>query len=159
MININNEDYLQIKSNSEDEVRFSIFSGITSNKINIDLLISQSKDSSSGGISIFIGTTRNAFHQKQVDYLSFEYHPTMAIKSLFNIASLAKQMFSLSKCLIVHRVGKVFVEEESIVIISTSKHRKEAMESTEFIINEVKSKVPIWKKEVYYNEDYEWKEG
>jgi molybdopterin synthase catalytic subunit len=66
----------------------------------------------------------------------------MSIKALYEVALKAKEKYSLSKCIIVHRIGKVFVEEESILIISTSKHRKEAISSVEEIINEVKKFFP-----------------
>lgn len=57
------------------------------------------------------------------------------------------------------RLGKVPVKEASIVIAISSPHRLEAMQATQFCIDNVKSFVPIWKKEIYANETPEWKEN
>ena len=114
----------------------------------------------SGAISAFIGVTRNNFENKIVTYLEYEFHKTMAIKQLFKIAQNAYKKFSLSKIFIIHRVGQVKVTEESILILCVGSHRKESIDSSSEVIEEVKKNVPIWKKEYYEGENnYIWKEN
>mmetsp|Transcript_34278 Transcript_34278/g.35566 ORF Transcript_34278/g.35566 Transcript_34278/m.35566 type:complete len:236 (+) Transcript_34278:1-708(+) len=125
---------------------------ISPNIIDISKLLSQSKDPHSGAMSLFIGTTRDNFEGKEVVHLEYEYHHSMAIRELYRIAYTAKTKYSLSKVILVHRVGVVPVTEESIVIISVSPHRAEAINATSYIIEEVKRRVPIWKKEFYQDE-------
>ncbi len=132
---------------------------ITNNKLNIMECIEFCKHSSSGALSIFIGTTRDTFEDKKVSFLEYEYHPTMAIKELFKICKSAKDEFKLNTILAIHRVGKVEIMEESILIISSSSHRLEANKSTAWVLEEIKKIVPIWKKEYYIEDKEKWKEN
>jgi hypothetical protein len=73
----------------------------------------------------------------------------MGIKKLKEIAEYCYKTYNLLKILIIHRIGEVPITEESIIIIATSAHRKEAIDATSYCIEEVKRVVPIWKKEIY----------
>ena len=85
----------------------------------------------------------------------------MALPSLRSISSAAKQKWSLFGVAVTHRLGRVPIGEESILIAVSAAHRKEAWEAAEWILEEVKRKTEIWKKEVYENPDDEpqWKEN
>lgn len=80
--------------------------------------------------------------------LLYEAYPDMAIKMMKDIASDASKEYQLNKCYVVHRMGLVQVAKPSIIIACASSHRKESHEATMKILNEIKSKVPIWKKVV-----------
>ena len=148
-----NDDYIQIVKESNYLV------ALTDKIIDIPSLISFSKDSHSGALSLFIGTTRDNYNGKNVIKLDYEYHPSMCIKYLNSLALQSIEKYKLNKCVIVHRVKKVPISEESIVIIASSNHRKESLECCSFIIEEVKRIIPIWKKEYYDDGTYEWKEN
>lgn len=150
-MNINSVDYGQ---NNQDlfvtDDTKNVYVAITKNKINLSYLIEKHiKNNLSGGISIFLGTTKEYFNNKKVKSLEYEYHPTMALKTMFKLALDHYLDLKLNKVLIVHRVGLIPISEESIAIISSSEGREAAIKSTSNLINEVKKLVPIWKKEIY----------
>ena len=137
----------------------NIIIGIQEEPIDVSELIKKMKSCSAGAISIFLGTTRDNFENKKVLELEYEAHPTMAIKTLQQIAEYCIKTFNLIKILIIHRIGEVPVTEESIVIIATSAHRKESIDATSYCIDEVKRIVPIWKKEIFEDGSNLWKEN
>ncbi|KAK5400008.1 hypothetical protein LTR06_011335 [Exophiala xenobiotica] len=76
-----------------------------------------------GANVLFLGTTRNNFDGRPVSRLSYSAYPSMALKSLYAIAEDAKKRYQLEKVVIVHRLGEVNVEEESIAVSVSSAHR------------------------------------
>ena len=102
-----------------------------------------------GAINLFVGTVRNNAHGKDVEKLLFEAYEPMAIKEMEKIAERAQEKWSISKLLMVHVVGEKAVGEAVVVTGIASPHRKEAFEATQFLIDELKKTVPIWKKEFY----------
>lgn len=103
-----------------------------------------------GAISIFIGTTRDSFDEKKVKRLEYECYQEMALSEMRKLCHEARRKYDqLGKIAITHRIGEVPVTEKSVVIVTSSPHRKEAINATEFLIDRLKSTVPIWKKVVY----------
>ena len=83
----------------------------------------------------------------------------MALPSLSSIASHAKQKLGLFGVAVTHRLGRVPIGEESILIAVSAGHRREAWDAAEWILEEVKRKTEIWKRESYENpeQEPEWK--
>ena len=92
-------------------------------------------------------------------HLDYEAYPEMALPSLKSIAIQAKQKWLLFGVAVTHRLGRVPTGEESILIAVSSGHRREAWEAAEWILEEVKRKTEIWKRETYDDPDQEpeWK--
>jgi molybdopterin synthase catalytic subunit len=111
-----------------------------------------------GAIATFVGTTRNTFEDKQVLELRYEAYVPMALRQLKAICSAARNRWKLMRLAVVHRLGVVPVGEESVFVAVSSVHRRDALEACEYIIDEIKASVPIWKKEVYTNGEV-WKEN
>jgi len=111
-----------------------------------------------GAIATFIGTTRDTFEDKQVLELRYEAYVPMALRQLRAICSAARNRWKLMRLAVVHRLGVVLVGEESVFVAVSSVHRRDALEACEYIIDEIKASVPIWKKEVYTNGEV-WKEN
>lgn len=107
------------------------------------------KDISCGATNIFIGTVRGERNGRKVKKLEFEAKESMAHKEMHKIALDASKKWSVKQILIQHRLGVVEVGDIPVIIAVSTAHRKEAFEACEYIINELKSTVPIWKKEVY----------
>jgi molybdopterin synthase catalytic subunit len=126
--------------------------------INMDELLKAVSSPKCGAISSFLGTTRDNFEGKKVVRLEYEaYHP-MAISETKKICAQIREMWNVEHIAIVHRLGTVPVTESSIAIVISSPHRKESLEAVAYAIDEMKSKVPIWKKEIYDDGDgSEWK--
>lgn len=113
----------------------------------------------SGAISLFIGTTRNNFDGKKVLQLEYEAYIPMAKLQLSKICLLIREKWNVENIAISHRIGIVPVTEASVVIAISSSHRKESLEAVSFAIDTLKAIVPIWKKEIYEDGDYSWKEN
>mmetsp|Transcript_20936 Transcript_20936/g.37811 ORF Transcript_20936/g.37811 Transcript_20936/m.37811 type:complete len:203 (+) Transcript_20936:103-711(+) len=122
---------------------------------------------SCGAISTFTGITRNNFAGKKVTHLSYEGYTPMAIKELKRLCRDAKAKYTgVDKLVAVHILGECPVGEASVVVGCSSPHRREAIRCTEYLIDELKGRVPIWKKEIYegdeesvWKENVEWREG
>ncbi len=126
--------------------------------INVDELLSQCTNPSDGAVVCFIGRPRNVDNGKDVLYLEYEAHQSMAKKELTAIMQRAVEKFSIHDCIVVHRLGRVEIGQASVVIIVTSMHRKNAYDASQYIIDELKKSVPIWKKE-FYKDGSQWKTG
>ncbi len=81
----------------------------------------------------------------------------MARKELFAICDLARSKWTLSRIAVFHRLGEVPVREASVVIAVSSSHRRESIEALHFLIDTLKARVPIWKKEWYEDDSGLWK--
>ncbi|MEP2023795.1 MAG: molybdenum cofactor biosynthesis protein MoaE [Reichenbachiella sp.] len=126
---------------------------ITEHKIDVPTLIAAVSHDGAGATDVFIGTTRNKTSEKAVVKLDFEAYEPMAVKELQKIVDRAKEQWPILKYAISHRVGVVEIGEEAVVIAVSTPHRQAAFESCQFIIDELKKTVPIWKKEIFEDGD------
>ncbi|CAO3583695.1 unnamed protein product [Absidia cylindrospora] len=123
---------------------------ITENSIpTLDNITQQVQDDGAGAISTFSGTTRNTFQGKRVIQLEYEAYDKMAVKVLETIIQEARQKWELVNVAVYHRTGVVPVGQTSVVVATCSVHRADAIYATGYIIDELKARCPIWKKEVY----------
>mmetsp|Transcript_6963 Transcript_6963/g.7937 ORF Transcript_6963/g.7937 Transcript_6963/m.7937 type:complete len:177 (+) Transcript_6963:172-702(+) len=128
----------------------------------LDECVSFVTDPSCGAISTFSGTTRDNFQQKTVTKLSYEGYIPMAEKELRKICTEANEKFpSIVKIAAVHILGDCPVSKASCILAASSPHRKDAIYCVEFLIEELKGRVPVWKRESYKDGDGEsvWKEN
>ena len=136
---------------------------IDSSKEKIDILKAEKFLSSSnfGALIYFVGTVRDLNENKKVTGITYDSRDTMVIKSFEEIykESETKLKIKDKAVFIEHVKGYVAVKEKSIIIGAACKHRDEAYNLSRFIIEEVKKKSPIWKKEHYTNEESEWLKG
>ena len=136
---------------------------IDSSKEKIDILKAEKFLSSSnfGAIIYFVGTVRDLNENKKVTGITYDSRDTMVIKSFEEIykESETKLKIKDKAVFIEHVKGYVPVKEKSIIIGAACKHRDEVYNLSRFIIEEVKKKSPIWKKEHYTNEESEWLKG
>jgi len=136
---------------------------IDASKEKIDILKAEKFLSSSnfGAIIYFVGTVRDLNENKKVTGITYDSRDTMVIKSFEKIykESETKLKIKDKAVFIEHVKGYVAVKEKSIIIGAACKHRDEAYNLSRFIIEEVKKKSPIWKKEHYTNEESEWLKG
>ncbi|HOP63062.1 MAG TPA: molybdenum cofactor biosynthesis protein MoaE [Spirochaetota bacterium] len=121
----------------------------------LDDLLSHGESQSDGADLVFIGKVRNHSRGKTVLYIDYEIYDSMAVKELNRIVDETMEQWGLSRVLIVHRYGRVELGEPSIVIAVSSSHRDESYKSSRYIIDEIKKRVPIWKKE-FYSDGSEW---
>ena len=118
--------------------------------------------SSKFGASIFFtGTVRNINVDKKVIGITYDSHDEMVLKSFQNIYAEANNKLNIKEksVFIEHIKGYVSLGEISIIIAVACKHRDQAYVLSRFIIEEIKKRSPIWKKEHYKNKDSEWLKG
>ncbi|XP_022219387.1 molybdopterin synthase catalytic subunit isoform X2 [Drosophila obscura] len=129
--------------------------------IDVTYAITMIADPSCGASSVFIGTTRDSFQGKKVVSLTYEAYENMALKEMDKICSDLRATWpELKHILIHHRLGTVPENEASVIIAASAPHRSAALNSVTFAIDQLKSRVPIWKKELYEGDyDAEWKEN
>jgi molybdopterin synthase catalytic subunit len=122
---------------------------LSKNKIDIDKVIEAVASDQAGAIDVFIGTVRNRTKNKKVLRLEFEAYESMAIKELEKIKERAFEKWPILKIAIVHAIGVLEIGAVPVVIAVSTPHRKDAFEACQFVIDELKKTVPIWKKEFF----------
>jgi len=100
-----------------------------------------------GGIVAFLGTGRDISKGEEIVRLDFEYYPGMAEKKLNEIRERALQNFNIIEMGIVHRIGKIDIGGNIVLIVAAAQHRNDAFMACEWAITELKRITPIWKKE------------
>lgn len=110
----------------------------------------------SGAFVCFEGTVRNHHRGRRVLRLAYEAHSAVAEKEGSRIVAEAKSRFGLHSAAAVHRIGMLEVQDPAVLVIAASPHRGEAFEACRFLIDEIKNRVPIWKREFYEDGSAEW---
>lgn len=128
---------------------------ITEMAIKVHDLVQTTKDNV-GGIVTFEGRVRNDNHGRQVEKLEYEAFPEMAESEGLKIINEAKSLFAIEDAYCIHRTGTLYIREIAIWIVVYAKHREAAYRASEYIIDQVKTRVPIWKKEFYVDGQTEW---
>jgi molybdopterin synthase catalytic subunit len=108
-----------------------------------------------GAIVLFSGEVRTDSN-KEVLYLDYEVHTSLAEKMIHDILLEAAAKWNLKMALCIHRSGRVDVSSAAVIVITASRHRKEAYEANQYIINRVKHEAPIWKREYFVDGTNEW---
>ncbi|KAL0074291.1 Molybdopterin biosynthesis MoaE [Phycomyces blakesleeanus] len=115
----------------------------------VDTITKLVQDDSAGATTVFLGTTRDSFQGKRVLQLDYEAYELMSIKILKAIIQEARARWKIQHVAIYHRVGCVPVGQTSVIAAVSSTHRGDSINSTAYLIDELKDRCPIWKKEVY----------
>ena len=110
----------------------------------------------SGALTTFFGMVRNHHEGRAVRRLYYECYASMADKEIFMIRKNAIQRWPLTDVRILHRVGLLEIGDIALAVAVASAHRTEAFEACEAIVDEIKVRVPIWKKEFYADFTSQW---
>jgi MoaE-MoaD fusion protein len=111
-----------------------------------------------GALCLFVGVVRNENQGQAVLRLEYEAYEEMALPLMEEIATETGRRFPVTAVRLVHRLGRLEVGETSVAVVVASPHRAEAFAACRFAIDTLKSKVPIWKKELYA-EGSAWLDG
>lgn len=109
-----------------------------------------------GGYVSFEGIIRDINHGRRVTRLEYEAYDSLAEKELRRIAEQAIERFGLRYVRAVHRKGALAIGDTAVMIQVLSRHRREAFDGCRFMIDQLKSRVPIWKKEFYDDGSSVW---
>lgn len=108
----------------------------------------QKKCPAAGAIVQFTGLVRgDVVHASSVQSLSIEHYPGMTESAIKNIVEQAMQRWQLQGATVIHRVGELLAGEQIVLVIVAAEHRKAAFEAAMFIMDMLKSDVPLWKKQ------------
>ncbi len=132
-------------------------------KEKIDIIKAQEfiKSFSYGASIIFTGTVRNLNENKEVTGITYDSHDELVLKSFEEIyKETEKKLKIIDKAVFIEHIkGYVGLGETSVIIAVASKHRDQAYVLSRYIIEEIKKRSPLWKKEHYKNKESEWLKG
>ena len=121
---------------------------ITRDPIDLCKILVDAKDRSAGGTTLFIGSVRDHNEKGTVSEIYYEAYKEMAEDMLAKIESEVRKRWNIKKFVAIHRIGDLKVGDVSVAVAVSAEHRQEAFEACKYGIDEIKTRVPIWKKEV-----------
>jgi molybdopterin synthase catalytic subunit len=122
---------------------------ISEKSIDVNQVIEAASSLGAGAVNVFIGTVRNTALDKKVIWLEYEAYESMAVSETRKIVDEAAERWELMGWGVSHRVGILKPGEVAVVVAVATKHRRASFEACQYIIDRLKEKVPIFKKEVF----------
>ncbi len=129
---------------------------LTEKPIDVARVLRGVENPAAGAVVLFLGTTRGETGGRQTASLDYECYPEMAEKQLLELEKDARRRWPLIECSVVHRVGHLEVGEASVAIAVSSAHRQPAFEAGQWLIDQIKHVVPIWKRENWADGESQW---
>jgi molybdopterin synthase catalytic subunit len=129
---------------------------VTREPIEAAALIAAVASPEDGAVLLFWGIVRNRNEGRAVSHLEYDAYAEMAEAKLAEIVREAQEWWPVGCIAVVHRIGLLQIGEASVGIAVASPHRAEAYEASRYVIEELKRRVPIWKKEGYLEGESEW---
>ena len=106
-----------------------------------------------GAMVSFTGLVRDLNEGDNITQLTLEHYPGMTEKALTKIEAQANEQWDLTATLIIHRVGPLHPNDNIVLVVAASMHRKQAFQACEFMIDTLKTNAPFWKKESLADSD------
>jgi molybdopterin synthase catalytic subunit len=129
---------------------------LTESTIDTDLVLKSVISPECGAALLFVGSTRQWTDQLETSFLEYDAYRSMALLEMQKLVEEAKERWGVKEVRVVHRLGRVEIGEVSIAIAVSSPHRAEAFEAGQWLIDEFKQRVPIWKKEHWKTAGEQW---
>ena len=129
---------------------------LTEQPIDFHQLTESVRDNAAGAVVLFLGTVREFTVGVQTAWLSYEAYPEMARASMSQLENEVRSRFTVTQVAISHRFGNLQPGDVSVAIAVSSPHRAQAFEAGRWLIDTLKERVPIWKKEHYSDGREEW---
>jgi molybdopterin synthase catalytic subunit len=132
---------------------------VSSDPIEATLLVSAVGRSAAGAVVVFLGTVRDHSAERDgVIALEYEAYTGVVERSISEVVDEARQRWPLQAVAIAHRIGRLAVGEVTVGVAVSAPHRPEAFEAARYLIDELKRRAPIWKKEITEDGDEGWVE-
>ncbi|MGE5108940.1 MAG: molybdenum cofactor biosynthesis protein MoaE [Sphingobacteriales bacterium] len=113
-----------------------------------------------GGHSIFLGQVRaDIIDEKKVVAIEYTAYEEMALEKMYNIREEIFGKYNLTCMHVYHSLGKITTGEICLFVFTSSPHRKAAIEACNETVERIKAELPIWGKELFADETYQWKEN
>ncbi len=107
----------------------------------------RSGDAGVGAVAAFIGTVRDRSGGSSIDRLELEHYPGMTERSIEAMIDAAHERFDIRAVRVIHRVGRLELQDQIVMVAVTSAHRGQAFQACEFLMDYLKTQAPFWKKE------------
>lgn len=127
--------------------------------LRIDPSFSFVSDATQGAIASFVGVVRNHHEGKRVSGMTYDVHDIHARKILNTICSEIQNRWSDTNLYVEHAKGDLKIGDPSVVIAVSSPHRDDAFQACRYMIEEIKKRLPVWKKEHYTDHESKWLPG
>ncbi|MEZ6045735.1 MAG: molybdenum cofactor biosynthesis protein MoaE [Planctomycetaceae bacterium] len=129
---------------------------LTQEVIQTEEIYAQVASKDAGAVVLFLGTVREMTSGRQTVALDYDAYPEMALAQMEKLASEAREKWPLVELAIVHRLGHLELGEISVAVAVSTPHRRDAFEAGQYLIDELKVRVPVWKKENWSDGTTEW---
>ena len=129
---------------------------LVSRPIEAQALLREIASEGHGATSLFLGTVRDVNEGRAVIGIEYAAYESMAAAELSRIAAEAAQRFGTSALVVEHRTGELGLGDVSVAIAVAHAHRSPALDATRYVIEQLKQRVPIWKREQYADGTREW---
>lgn len=136
-----------------------MFARVSADPIDPAEVLSRVGDEADGAALLFLGVVRDHADGRSVSGMSYDAYEEMATSVLAEIAGEAAERLGTDRVAVQHRFGELAIGEVSVAIAVSSSHRAEAYEASRYVIEEIKKRLPIWKKEHYVEGESVWVEG
>jgi molybdopterin synthase catalytic subunit len=124
--------------------------------IDVQAMLAEVASDSHGATSLFLGTVRDVNDGRAVTGMEYTAYDAMASREMAKIAAEAVERFGDISLVIEHRTGELALGDVSVAIAASHRHRRAALDATRFAIEELKKRVPVWKREHYTDGTREW---
>ena len=131
---------------------------ITREDFSVDEVMGQLRTGRMGAVVTFVGVVRGESEEREVERIEIQVYEEMAMKQLETIRREAMERFEVEEVDIIHRFGSLKVSDNIMMIAVGAAHRAEAFDACRYVLENIKRRVPIWKKEVTPEGDF-WVEG
>ena len=135
------------------------YAEITSDPLDPARLLSRVGAPEDGAVLLFLGTVRDHADGRSVSGMQYEGYEEMALEVLRRIAEEAGDRFSTPHLAVTHRLGALEIGDVSVVVAVSSPHRAEAYGASRYVMEEIKRRLPVWKKEFYVEGAPQWVRG
>ena len=136
-----------------------IFARVASEVIDPAEVLARVGSERDGATLLFRGVVRDHADDRPVSGMRYDAYEEMAGEVLSKIAAEAAERLGMDRVAVVHRFGELAIGEVSVAIAVSSPHREEAYEASRYVIEQLKERLPVWKKEHYVDGVSEWVEG
>ena len=133
-----------------------MYSAIIDASIDVARILERVSSSANGATVLFLGTVREVNEGRDVTGIEYTAYRSMAERELAAIVEEAAALADSNDIAVEHRIGELAVGEASVAVAVAHPHRARAFEAARYVIEELKERVPIWKREQYVDGTREW---
>jgi molybdopterin synthase catalytic subunit len=133
---------------------------LVEDQIDRQTLVEKFSDPTCGAFVSFEGWVRNHHDNRPVSHLFYESYPELAISEGLSVVKQALDDYKINSAICIHRIGSLQIGDMAVWVGVNAAHRDAAFQACRFVIDDIKIRVPIWKKEFYLDsDDAKWLES